>query len=229
MLSESSSTSTSNGTAPTCSMTLTDAANVIVVVATRSPLPMPSVASATCSPAVHELSASAAGAPTDAANSLSKRAVFGPVVIQSDRNVSTISWISSSPRFGGENGTVRTSLRGCSVAVMGVGPARSSMKSPVAGDEVELDVQDLGEQRARPRQRRVIDGDHVAGLDLERRRVDQPVAVDLERRRQHAAGRVLAEHGRVRRIGDQVEAAGDRERLHQVVADLGRIVERARL
>ena len=62
MFSVSGSTSTRIGRAPTCSMTLTEAANVIGVVITSSPGPIPRVASAVCSPAVQELSASAPGA-----------------------------------------------------------------------------------------------------------------------------------------------------------------------
>ena len=76
-------------------MTFTDAAKVIGVVMTSSPAPMPSVTRAVCSPAVQELSASAPGAPRYAANSVSNRLVLGPVVIQSERSVSTTSSISS--------------------------------------------------------------------------------------------------------------------------------------
>src|SRR5213080_1203561 len=72
-LSVSGSTSTSTGRAPTCSITLTEAVNVSGVVITSSPGPTPSVASAVCSPAVQELSASALGAPRCAATSPSKR------------------------------------------------------------------------------------------------------------------------------------------------------------
>src|SRR6266581_3528630 len=94
-LSVSGSTSTSTGRAPTCSITFTEAVNVSGVVITSSPGPTPRVASAVCSPAVQELSASALGAPRCAANSASKRFVLGPVVIQSERSVSTTSRISS--------------------------------------------------------------------------------------------------------------------------------------
>src|SRR2546422_8383196 len=58
-LSVSGSTSTSTGRAPTCSITFTEAVNVSGVVITSSPGPTPRVASAVCSPAVQELSASA--------------------------------------------------------------------------------------------------------------------------------------------------------------------------
>ncbi len=85
-------------------MSFTEAANVIGVVITSSPAPMPSVTSAVCRPAVHELSANAPGAPNAVANSVSNRLVFGPVVIQLDRNVSMTSAISSSPMQGGEKG-----------------------------------------------------------------------------------------------------------------------------
>src|SRR5207247_1367681 len=74
----SGSTSTSTGRAPTCSITFTEAVKVSGVVMTSSPAPTPSVASAVCRPAVHELRASAPGASRDAANSVSKRLVFGP-------------------------------------------------------------------------------------------------------------------------------------------------------
>src|SRR6266851_7793095 len=74
------------------------------VVITASPGPMPSVANATCRAAVQEFTAKAAGAFTAPANTRSKRFTFGPVVIQSDRRVSTTSAISSSPMHGGENG-----------------------------------------------------------------------------------------------------------------------------
>src|SRR5262249_58945145 len=75
---------------------------VIGVLITLSPGPSPSAATAMCSAAVQEFSASAAGASTAAANSLSNCFVFGPVVIQSERRVSTTSAISSSPMLGGE-------------------------------------------------------------------------------------------------------------------------------
>src|SRR5207247_1288525 len=101
-LSVSGSTSASTGRAPTCSITLADAAKVIGVVTTSSPGPICSVTSAVWSAAVQELSASAPGACTCAANSVSKRRGLGPVVIQLGRSVSTTSAISSSPVGGGE-------------------------------------------------------------------------------------------------------------------------------
>ena len=70
---------------------------------TTSPGPTPRVASAMWRAAVHELTASAEGAPTAAANCRSNSFVFGPVVIQSERRVSITSEISSSPMRGGEN------------------------------------------------------------------------------------------------------------------------------
>src|SRR5256884_1188966 len=85
-------------------MTFTDAAKVIGVVMTSSPGPMPRVTRAVCSPAVQELSASAPGAARYAANSVSNRRVLGPVVIQSERSVSTTSSISSCPTSGGAKG-----------------------------------------------------------------------------------------------------------------------------
>ena len=89
---------------------------------TSSPAPTPSVASAVCRPAVHELSASAPGASSDAANSVSKRLVFGPVVIQSERSVSTTSRISSSPMTGGAKG--RNSVRRAGARVSDTGAPR---------------------------------------------------------------------------------------------------------
>src|SRR2546427_11494248 len=103
MFSVSGSTSTSTGRAPTCSITLTEAQNVTGVVMTSSPGPIPNVASAVCSPAVQEFSASAPGAPTNAANSRSNVRVLGPVVIQADLSVSTTASISACPICGGEN------------------------------------------------------------------------------------------------------------------------------
>src|SRR5216117_2881027 len=117
-LSVSGSTSTSTGRAPTCSITLTEAVNVSGVVITSSPGPTPSVASAVCRPAVQELSASALGAPRCSAKSASKRFVLGPVVIQSERSVSTTSRISSSPKSGGEKG--RNWLRRAGAGVAGI-------------------------------------------------------------------------------------------------------------
>src|SRR5438105_9531504 len=90
-------------------MTLTEAAKVIGVVITSSPGPTPRVASAVWSAAVHEFSANAAGARTRPPKSDSKRLTFGPVLIQSERSVSTTSSISSTPKHGGEN--FRNSLR----------------------------------------------------------------------------------------------------------------------
>src|ERR1043166_3237435 len=48
----SGSTSTRTGRAPTCSLTLTEAANVVGVVITSSPGPIPRVTRAVCRPAV---------------------------------------------------------------------------------------------------------------------------------------------------------------------------------
>ena len=59
----SGSTSTSTGRAPVCSITATVAVNVTGVVITSSPGPIPPSTRAVWSPAVQELSASAAGAP----------------------------------------------------------------------------------------------------------------------------------------------------------------------
>src|SRR5690348_622259 len=128
-LSVSGSTSTSTGRAPTCSITFTEAVKVRGVVITSSPGPTPSVASAVWRPAVHELSASAAGVPRYVANSVSKRLVFGPVVIQFERRVSTTSRISSSPMRGGAN--VRNSLRRAGARVTDTGAPEGSGRGRV--------------------------------------------------------------------------------------------------
>lgn len=85
-------------------MTCTVEQKVIGVVTTASPGPTPNAANPTSIASVAELTASAAGAPTNAENSCSKRLAFGPVVIQSERRVSRTSAISSSPSKGGEKG-----------------------------------------------------------------------------------------------------------------------------
>src|SRR6266404_2168572 len=102
MLRVPGSTSTRMGHAPTCSITLTHEQNVMGVVRTASPGPIPRLTSARCRAAVQELNARAAGASTAAANSSSKRFTLGPVVIQSERSVSTTSAISSSLIQDGE-------------------------------------------------------------------------------------------------------------------------------
>src|ERR1700722_4821344 len=104
----SGSTSTSTGRAPTCSITCTPEQNVMAVVSTASPGPIPSASSDKCRAAVQELTAKAAGASTNSMKSRSKRWTLGPVVIQSERSVSTTSAISSSPISGGEKGTNRS-------------------------------------------------------------------------------------------------------------------------
>src|SRR5690606_32772020 len=102
----SGSTSTKTGLAPTCSTTLAVAAKVSVGTITSSPGPIPNATSATCSPAVQELSIKevASGAPTYSPNWRSNALVLGPVVIQSVRKVATTSSISSCPMEGGEYG-----------------------------------------------------------------------------------------------------------------------------
>src|SRR5213596_3004032 len=96
---------------PTCSITLTEAQKVIGVVMTSSPGRIPRVARAVCSPAVQELSASAPGAPTNAANSRSNARVLGPVVIHADLSVSTTSSISLLPDNGWRERQKRPALR----------------------------------------------------------------------------------------------------------------------
>ena len=58
------STSANTGRAPTSSMQFAVAGHVIGVVTTSSPGPIPCASSATCSAAVHELSAAACALPT---------------------------------------------------------------------------------------------------------------------------------------------------------------------
>ena len=67
---------------------------------------------------MHELSASAPGASMRAPNSVSKRFVRGPVLIQPERSACPISRISSSPTAGGENRrkSARPPLRGLATA-----------------------------------------------------------------------------------------------------------------
>src|SRR5205814_6866983 len=101
------------------SITLTQAHNVIGVVMTSSPAPIPNVASAVCSPPVQEFSASAPGAPTNAANSRSNVRVLGPVVIQADLSVSTTASISACPIWGGAN--VRKVRRRAGAGARGIG------------------------------------------------------------------------------------------------------------
>src|SRR5207247_6393120 len=119
MFSVSGSTSASTGRAPTCSITFTEATNVIGVVTTWSPGPMPAVTRAVWRAAVQELSARAPGAPRAAANSVSNRLVFGPVVIQFERSVSTTSSISSAPMRGGEKARNSVRLARGEVTVIG--------------------------------------------------------------------------------------------------------------
>src|SRR3989441_9787864 len=130
-LSVSGSTSTSTGRAPTCSITCTEAVKVSGVVITSSRGPTPRVASAVCSPAVQELSASALGAPRCAANSASKRFVLGPVVIQSERSVSTTSRISSSPKSGGAKGRNAVRRRGAGGGGRRAGRRRGGGRPPI--------------------------------------------------------------------------------------------------
>src|SRR5262245_28854663 len=97
--------SASTGVAPACTIVLTVEQNVSGVVMTSSPGPIPSAARARWSPAVAELTASAWGAPTYVLNSVSNRAVLGPVVSHPDRKVAATSVISSSSIVGKLYGT----------------------------------------------------------------------------------------------------------------------------
>ena len=97
-------TSTKTGVACWCSTTFAVAANVIVGTITSSPGPIPSAASATCRPAVHELTATAYDVPTKSANCRSNAFVLGPVVSQPEASVSTTSPISASLMSGLLNG-----------------------------------------------------------------------------------------------------------------------------
>src|SRR3989441_2255330 len=132
MFSVSGSTSATTGRAPTCSITSTEATNVMGVVMTSSPGPMPAVTSAVWRAAVQELSARAPGAPRAAANSVSNRLVFGPVVIQFERSVSTTSSISSAPMRGGEKARNSVRLARGEVTVIGrlLGPGNRQRVSP---------------------------------------------------------------------------------------------------
>src|SRR5262245_41285088 len=86
-------------------MTPTVAVKVYGVVMTSSPGPTSNASRARCRPAVAELTARAcAPPPMNEANSFSNRRVFGPVVSQPERKVSTTSAISSSPMSGRANG-----------------------------------------------------------------------------------------------------------------------------
>jgi hypothetical protein len=104
MFSVSGSTSTKTGVAPRWSITCAVAQNVSVVVATLSPARMPNAASDTCMAAVPELTANAAGAPTNAENSSSNCLARAPVVGQPERRSSSTARIPSSGMSGGENG-----------------------------------------------------------------------------------------------------------------------------
>src|SRR3989442_13554117 len=84
MFKVSASTSTRTGRALTCSMTLTEAANVNGVVITSSPGPTPSVTRAVGRAAVHEFSASRPDGPGYAARLVSHRFVFGPLGFNHD-------------------------------------------------------------------------------------------------------------------------------------------------
>src|SRR5437773_9683422 len=132
MLSVSAVTSASTGRAPTCSITFTEATNVVGVVITSSPGPIPRVTSAVWSAAVEELSARAPGAPRAAAKSVSNRLVFGPVVIQFERSVSTTSSISSAPMRGGEKERNSVRLARGEVTVIGrlLGPGKRQRVAP---------------------------------------------------------------------------------------------------
>src|SRR5438445_13800799 len=91
IVSVSRSTSTSTGRAPTCSTTLTVAANVSGVVITSSPGPIPLAGSAVWRAAAHELTATGAGAETAAAKSASDYAVFGHALLQTEPRAPTRS------------------------------------------------------------------------------------------------------------------------------------------
>src|SRR5262245_32138243 len=67
------------GTAPVCTTTLAVAQNVSGVVMTSWPAPTSAPSSARCSAAVHELTATAYGAPTKRAKATSNAWTRGPV------------------------------------------------------------------------------------------------------------------------------------------------------
>ena len=80
------------------------AQNVSGVVMTSSPAPMPAASSDRCSAAVHELTAIAFWAPTQAPNSRSNFCTRGPVVSQPDASVASTSFASPAPMAGRANG-----------------------------------------------------------------------------------------------------------------------------
>src|SRR6266478_5856954 len=112
MLRVSGSMSTSTGLARLCSITWIEEQKVMVVATTASPSPIPRTASATCRAEVAELRASAAGAPTYRANSDSKRAALGPVVIHPSRKACTTSSMSSVAIIGGAKDKNSDRIRG---------------------------------------------------------------------------------------------------------------------
>src|SRR3990167_716386 len=121
MLNVRRSQSRKTGVAPTYWMAWPVDAKVNVVVITSSPSPMPSAINARWSAAVQECNPTACFAPTYAANSCSKRSVFGPLVIHPESRVSSNSAFSSAPINGGAKG--RNSVRGgrdASAAVSGI-------------------------------------------------------------------------------------------------------------
>jgi hypothetical protein len=81
------------------------AQNVSGVVTTSSPGPMPHAMSDRCRAAEQELTASACGAPTYAANSCSNWRTRGPVESQPEASVRCTSSNSAEPRSGGAKGT----------------------------------------------------------------------------------------------------------------------------
>src|SRR5258708_2633386 len=112
MLRVSGSMSTSTGLARRCSITWIEEQKVMVVATAAAPWPIPKTARATCRAEVAELRASAAGAPTDRANSDSKRAALGPVAIHPSRRACTTSSMSSVAIIGGAKDKNSDRIRG---------------------------------------------------------------------------------------------------------------------
>src|SRR4029079_17255016 len=137
-LSVSASTSTSTGVAPTWAITSALAANVHVGTMTSSPGPTPIASSARCSAAVAELTATAFGNPTNAANASSNSLTRGPVVSHPESRTARTASFSRSVIDGRANGRnascARGSLMGLVVKVPGPCGATSGDGSTPFGD-----------------------------------------------------------------------------------------------
>src|SRR5258708_5924572 len=77
---------------------------------TSSPGPMPAACITRCNAVVHDVTATACGAPTYAANAVSNSATRGPCVSQPDRSTAATADSSSAPTNGFATGMVFCSL-----------------------------------------------------------------------------------------------------------------------